>query len=507
MTRHGLWSMACALLLLPAAGCSGSSPGDHGNNNTNTNGNVDAGPPPPSYIGAPDVTITSIAIYQGPKCEIMRAGQATACGFPLVAGRDALFRVFYEAQAAQIGSQYTARLSVDASTTYEVTGTFVTQSFEQNLLTTVSFVIPGDKITPDFSYTVAILQEGDPADDNPEARFPQQGVHPVTVEAPVNTLRIIIAPFAYHADGSGRLPDLSPTRVEDYRQRFLQLYPVSNVEITVRQPYNWYQAIEPDGTGWQQVGFTLFGFRNQDGTSDDVYYYGTFKPTETLWQFCGSGCLLGVTLLNDNPPDTGSVDLRLALGVGFDEVALDTAAHELGHSHGLRHAPCGVGVEDIDPNYPYADGLIGVWSWDIVNEQLLAPEDYTDIMGYCEDQWISDYHYRRLANRCKNVNLPWFMDPGVPEVTYQLISMDGSGKAVIRPGVTQRSRPLAGGRPVDVTVYSRGGAQNTVEGHFYRFDHLPGGWLLAEEQTFEIDSAKFTLEGRPVVALRPLASD
>ena len=435
----------------------------------------------------------------------MRGGQATTCDVPLVQGRDALFRVFYQAPPAQVGMLYTARLSVDADTVYEATGTFTSQSAEANLLTTVNFVVTGDKITSTVSYSVGLLQEGDASDDNPSARFPAQGTHPLTVEGPVNTIRIIMAPFAYHADGSGRVPDMSPARIEEFRDRFLQLYPVSNAEITVRQAHNWYQTISPDGSGWRDVGMTLWGFRNQDNASDDVYYYGIFSPAASFVQFCSGGCLLGVTLLNDQPPDTGSVDLRMALGVGFDEVAVDTAAHEVGHAHGLRHAPCGLGVEDIDPQYPYAGGLIGVWSWDIVDEVLVNPDEWTDIMGYCDNQWISDYHYNRLYNRCKNVNLPRHWTPSVDKVTYQIITVDGNGEAVIRPGITQRNHPLGGGRHVEVTVYSGDGARKNVTGQYFRWDHLPGGWLFVPEQTFDIDTAEFTLEGMPTTALRPLA--
>ena len=40
----------------------------------------------------------------------------------------------------------------------------------------------------------------------------------------------------------------------------------------------------------------------------------------------------------------------------------DTAAHELGHSHGRNHAPCGMGLDpsSIDPAYPHDGGKIGV---------------------------------------------------------------------------------------------------------------------------------------------------
>ncbi|MFH2010809.1 MAG: hypothetical protein ABI333_29680 [bacterium] len=483
---------------LLAGGCGDDSPGSNTNNGTNTNNNVT-----PGLVGAPGVAITSVALYQGPKCVIMNNGLNTQCDVPLINGRDGLLRVFYSAAPAAVGQTYTARLTIDAAHTYEVTGNFVPTSNEENMASTANFVLPGEAINQFLAYKVELLQDGTPADDNPQARFPQTGVQPVTVDGVINTFRVIIAPFAYWADGSGRVPNLTPARVEEFRNRFLQLYPVTNAEVSVRDAYDWNQTLGSDGTGWQQLGMTLAGFRNQDGTSDDVYYYGIFNPAASFGQYCGMGCLLGVTLLNDNPPDTGSVQLRIAIGVGFDEYAVDTAAHEIGHSHGRRHAPCGLGVEDIDPAYPYAGGLIGVWSWDIVGEQLFGPEDKTDIMSYCENQWISDYNYKAWYARGMNVNLPWFHDESPIEVSYKVVSLDGQGGGVIQPGVRLRSHKL-NGTPLEVFVQSKAGRANTITGQYFYWDHLPGGWLFVPEQTFRLDRVELVVEGLPTIAERPL---
>ena len=52
-----------------------------------------------------------------------------------------------------------------------------------------------------------------------------------------------------------------------------------------------------------------------------------------------------------------------------------------------------------DPDYPYPDGSIGVWGYDLVNEELVSP-DTPDLMSYCHPQWISDYNFSKaLSNR------------------------------------------------------------------------------------------------------------
>jgi hypothetical protein len=67
-------------------------------------------------------------------------------------------------------------------------------------------------------------------------------------------------------------------------------------------------------------------------------------------------------------------------------------AHEVGHTWGRFHAPCG-NASNPDPSYPYARGSIGVYGLDVTTG-ILKPPSTPDIMGYCLDPWISDYTYR-----------------------------------------------------------------------------------------------------------------
>ena len=84
---------------------------------------------------------------------------------------------------------------------------------------------------------------------------------------------------------------------------------------------------------------------------------------------------------------------------GFTSVSVlnsKTMAHELGHNFDLGHAPCG--VSDVDPFYPYGDGSIGAWGYDLQRGALMNPST-PDIMGYCfTGAWISDYHFNRAIN-------------------------------------------------------------------------------------------------------------
>ncbi len=454
----------------------------------------DAGP---SLVGAPGVTIDEIAMFQGVKRPLVVAGAEVDSDVPLIAGRDALVRVYYSTDGDYDGGDVTARLWLGQDLV-EVTTSLGSGSTEADLDSTINFEVPGDYVD-DVSWIVQILQSSEV--DNPDATWPAEGRAQLELDGDVSVLRIVIAPFAYAFDGSDRLPDTSPEQLERIREEFLKIYPVSDVEITVREAQPWNQELSPNGDGWFGPGLALLGYRSEDGSSDDVYYYGMFNPRETINQWCIAGCLLGVTLLNDSPPDVGSVNLRLALGVGYTERAADVAAHEVGHAHGRQHAPCGPPgntPDGIDPGYPYPNGHTGVWGWDIVTGELKDPADHTDIMGYCDSQFVSDYTYRALHERGQNVN-EGFAAPG-PEVTWDVITVDGEGQAEFA-ATTVRRRGVAG-KAVDVTLFAAGGAPTSSPGVFLAYDHLPGGWLMVPRGELAPVGAEFVLDGRLLSARR-----
>jgi len=456
--------------------------------------------PTASYVGAAGVTVTQVNIYQGPERVLASGGVAQTSTIPLVSGRDALLRVFYEAAPDQVGKTVTGRLEITGQEEpIDVEAVVGAGSVQEQPDSTINFLVPGDAIGDVFEYRVSILEDG--TSDNPAAHHPAEGMEGHEVEGPRNTFRVMMVPFQYDADGSGRTPDVSPEALEIYRQRFMQLYPVSDVEVSAREPVPWNQQISPFGQGWQEVGQQLFQIREAEKPSEDWYYYAMFEPASSVGQFCSQGCLLGVTLLNDMPADVGNPALRVALGVGFPEVGADTSAHELGHAHGRAHAPCG-GPDGIDPAYPYPGAAIGPWSWDILSQSLVDPAGKTDIMGYCDNQWISDYTYTALLKRGKFVNLPKWQDaPGDTErVAYDVISVDGAGQATWQQRVTREA--LRGLPTVPVHLESHTG-QRDVSGHFYRYDHLPGGWLLVPSDGFDAHRATFAIDGTPLdVALQ-----
>jgi hypothetical protein len=148
--------------------------------------------------------------------------------------------------------------------------------------------------------------------------------------------------------------------------------------------------------------------RTADGAPSDVYYYGLIKPTQYFSEFCGASCSGGIGYVAVDEDGRFDPAYRVAMGLGYMiDSSFRVALHEIGHNHGRMHAPCPPGglITGVDPDYPYDDALIGVWGWDSRGDRLLrSPEWATDVMGYCGNQWVSDYTYAGFGVAVRNAN-------------------------------------------------------------------------------------------------------
>jgi hypothetical protein len=153
-------------------------------------------------------------------------------------------------------------------------------------------------------------------------------------------------------------------------------------------------------------------------------------------------------------------------------------AHEVGHAHGRNHAPCG-GAQGVDSKFPYSGGGIGVWGYDINTKTFINPSKGKDIMGYCSPEWVSDYTYTALYNRIAFVNGVKSVIGATP-TQYRMISVDETGKTIANDPLTLDHEP--GGELRDVSYVDQTGATTKVaKGHFYAYDHLPGGIYVVPE--------------------------
>ncbi|MBW2456118.1 MAG: hypothetical protein JRI68_16485 [Deltaproteobacteria bacterium] len=419
------------------------------------------------------VAVTDVVVYQSVSRPIMQGGATTNSAIPIVAGRDALIRVFYTVDSAYNGQPVTARLSFGGGAPLEVVETLSGASSEGAMASTLNFAVPAAQMQQGMTYRVDFLQPSDQVSgDNPAAHFPASpdGFEAIQVHA-AGSLTITLVPVQYNGDGSGRLPDTSPAQVQRYADLFFGMYPVTGVNIQVRsQALSWGSTVAANGTGWNNLLDAVADLRVADGAPSSNYYYGIFEPSGSFNAYCSSGCVAGLGFVG-GPGDSWA---RAAIGLGYSgDMAAETAVHELGHNHGRDHAPCGV---QGDPAYPYSGASIGVYGYDLVSGQLFSPNQFVDMMSYCNPTWISDHNYKALFDRIQFVNGAQIYTPTeLLDRSYERVRVNPDDSLTWLEPIVLHRPPL--GDATTVSVETLGGAES-VTGALIRYDHLDGGVLF-----------------------------
>ncbi len=449
---------------------------------------TDAGPEAPP-LGPQTVSIRSVDVYQTVQIPVMKDGvRVEARNAPIIAGRDGVVRVAVKPDPGWKRKKIDATLTVTSSAgnyekklTKEIgPGGSIDGAYE----TTFNFELDKTKVTKDAAYSVAVTSAGEQL-----ARFPEEGEDALRA-VPSGTLKVKLVPVKYEADGSGRVPDVSPETVEMYRQNLLGMYPVTDVQITVREPWAWKTATTPDGEGWGDLLTAIVDLRNEESAASDVYYYGVFTPEDSFWKYCREGCTAGLSGLLRDPSDSWN---RGSIGLGYpDESSAKTMAHEIGHAHGRAHAPCG-GPAGTDRKFPYSEGEIGVYGWNPTEKALIEPT-YSDVMGYCYPIWISDYTYAALYDRVAYVSKPkQLVQPAGAPIRYRFVHVEKDGR--LRWGKTTIIRDTPMSDPHTITFEAADGTKQTLTGHYYPYEDLKGGYMVVPEPNLPV--VKLTVDAMP----------
>jgi len=107
------------------------------------------------------------------------------------------------------------------------------------------------------------------------------------------------------------------------------------------------------------------------------------------------------------------------------------------------------------------------------------------MMSYCDPIWVSDYHFIRLFDRLRMVNMAmgdWQLPAEQPALTYERVILLPDGTAHWRD-VLEVDLPPQG----ELSTVTATTADGTVEltGHFFPYSHGGGGLLLVPETTPE----------------------
>ncbi|HEX5017854.1 MAG TPA: M66 family metalloprotease [Actinomycetes bacterium] len=389
----------------------------------------------------------------------------------IVAGKDAIVRVFVTLESGFANRVLSARLSlIDGDTVERVfhKRTVDGPTVENSLATSFNIEVPGDLIKPTTRYAVELVECAEDAGTEASPRFPATGDEALAARD-TGVLRLQFLPLVVN----GILANVDPDRVESYRKYMEAMYPVSGVEVSIGPELEAYYAVSANGGGWDVTLQQVAQRHQNDDAPNDIYYYGLMEPAATLGQYCGYGCVAGIGFVPESGPYFK--DARVAIGISYGDImSANTMAHEVGHNHGREHSPCG-GASDAGP-FPHPGAVIGWWGFYQPDMQLIGPEEATDIMGYCDNQWISDYTYQAILERVSTINgsLSW-VNPN-PVGTWEVIVTSSFGSTW---GVPSNGPVVATGKPEAARVIDNAGnevAQVTV----YRsvMGHLRGASIM-----------------------------
>lgn len=424
---------------------------------------------------------------------------------PIVAGRPALVRVYVQAVEGWTPRDVTATLRLVALPgggeleRFEATQFVQTTSTAADPESTFDFELPAESMIADLAWSVE-LREVDLqtyAGEGARAAFPRPDGDQLPdhealwVDTWGSTVRLHIIPVRYNHDGSGRLPDLTDEQKAIYETAMRGMYPVSDLLIEYGEPWDTDVEFDNDGSGFGDVLEAMRTVRVEREVPWNRYVYALVQPRDSFQTFCATGCTLGLSYRVANP---AQANLRVSVGAGFPgDSAGWTLAHEIGHAHDRGHAPCG-GASNVDAQFPYPDGGTGVWGWNSITGERYSPDESSDVMGYCQGKWVSDYQYRELAER-----IAFF--EGIEEPADDGGDSAGVPEGWVRVGVRagQLDSPVPedlmgepGGEPVDVEVLDANGlVLRTVTGHLARFAHGDDGTLLLATPAPDAVSLRF----------------
>ena len=322
----------------------------------------------------------ALEVYRVRSCKgaeaayLVQAVQSPEYPVPIVAGRDALLRVF---PTVPSGSRVPvppvrAILYDGAAEVYraEIPGKpgplpRRTATGEGSLAVSANAEIPGYVLRPGLEMVVEIDPGGtlDPS-LGVGGRVPAEGRVALDIHA-LPTMELTLVPFLLKGNpDSSVIAKVKGMAADPTGHELLRLsreaLPASDWSVTAHEPV-WTDAQSPSSLLYQ-----VSAIRRMEG---------------------GRGYWMGAGIYGGGRAYSSG-------WASISELRGSVIAHELGHNLSLGHAPCGVpSWAGVDPDFPDRQGRIGAWGYNFA-AAVLVPPYRPDVMSYCSGgEWISDYHF------------------------------------------------------------------------------------------------------------------
>ena len=427
--------------------------------------------------------------------------QTYAGAVPLVKNRDGYLRVFVTANQANTAAPsvrvrfYNNGVLAQTMTINAPGLTTPLAPDESSLSSSWNVAVPKALIQPNLS----ILADVDPLNTVAEANegdnnFPVTGTPLAMDVRTTSTFSVRFVPVFQSVNG--RLGNVSNANKDQFLTETMKMHPLAAYDADVRAQLTTGQpAVDASNSNsaWTAILSEVNAARTADGSSR--YYYGVLNPT-----------------YNSGVAGIGYVGGPSALGWDKLPSGAAVAAHEWGHNWGRNHAPCG--VSPSDPNYPYANAATGVYGMDVATATLEPPTN-SDLMSYCNPEWISDYTYKGVMDyRAANPDVTTALTQAM-QACLLVWGRIENGRPVLEPAFELVTRPSLPARGGDYALEARA----TDGSRMFALSFAPaeigddpqGGRIfafavpLSSDRASRLASLRLAGQGREVIAQRTAA--
>ncbi len=388
-----------------------------------------------SWLETVEVPRVRMCGLEPPAAYLVQSVQSRDFPVPLVAGKEALLRVFVTASVATDEGipPVRARFYRGGSATYTAnipgkSTPIPTEVDEGSLAKSSNARIPAGIVQPGLEMFVEVDPDGTLDDSlGLVRRIPEEGRLEIEVDS-MPAFELTVIPFLWWWDPDSSVLDAAEGMAEDEEEDELlfdtyDLLPIEAMDVSDHDP------VETTSNVASELLREVAAIRAMEG--GDGYYAGLMAGEDTV----------GVAEL----PGWSS----------FSAVSGRVLAHEFGHNLYLYHAPCG-GAPGPDPRFPNGDGTIGSWGYDFRGDSLMNPGTY-DHMSYCDQLWTSDYFFSKaFAYRLELSDSAEF--PSAPRRTILLWGgLDPDGSPRLHPAFVVDAPPALPGAPGPHSLTGRDG--------------------------------------------------
>ena len=361
---------------------------------------------------------------------LTQAAQSREFPVPLVAGRDALLRVFVasEQETGAMLPPVRATFFVDDAEVHVEniaagSSPIPAEVQEGELDLSPHAVISADVIRPGLEMVVEIDPDGT-LDPNlgVSKRIPETGRAAVDVRT-VPPLLLTLVPFVRTVDNNRAAVSFvaEAHADDDFFFQTRTYLPVGEMEILK------HGTVTVDASSMREIRDRVGAIRVME---DGIGHWMGLTPTT----IDGINGIATLPFFTNNVPYNGKA--------AASRLDAETFAHELGHNLSLFHVLCSGNEGGPDLSYPYEDGESGVWGYDPRDGGSLVPPDRPDFMSYCDPTWVSDYYFTNALRFRIQDTLEVRRPPAASRTLLVSGGFSGDGAPWLDPAFVVDTRPV-----------------------------------------------------------------